>query len=91
MTTAVVVTAAVALLRAHPALRRQAMAIKLALLAQIVIGISTVWFNQPIVLATAHNFFAAVLLATLVIAAYRVSGASSDGGFAVSTTLGNKK
>ena len=91
VTTAVVVTAAVALLRAHPALRRQAMAIKLALLAQIVIGISTVWFNQPIVLATAHNFFAAVLLATLVIAAYRVSGASSDGGFAVSTTLGNKK
>ena len=91
VTTVVVVAAAVALLRAHPALRRQAMAIKVALLLQIVIGISTVWFNQPIALATAHNFFAAVLLATLVVAAYRVSGAASNSVFALSTTLGNKK
>jgi heme A synthase len=36
-----------------------------------LIGISAVIFDQPILVATAHNFFAAVLLATLVIAAYR--------------------
>ena len=51
--------------------------IKLALLGQIVVGISTVLFSQPIALATAHNFLASVLLATLVVAAYRVTGTRS--------------
>jgi heme a synthase len=87
VTTIVTIAAAVALMRAHAALKRQALWIKLALLAQIVIGISTVLFSQPIALATAHNFFAAVLLATLVVAAYRVSGSRSYEAFAVSRTL----
>ena len=39
------------------------------LLAQIGIGIATVLLDQPIVLATAHNAMAALLLATLVVAA----------------------
>ena len=91
ITTGVVVAAALTLLRAHPALRRQALWITAALVLQIVIGISTVHFAKPIFLATAHNFVAAVLLATLVVAAYRVSGPKSSAGFAVSTTLLAKK
>ena len=87
ITTVVVLAAAVTLLRAHSALRRQAMWITAALVLQIVIGIGTVHFAKPIYLATAHNFVAAVLLATLVVAAYRVSGPASNAGFAVSTTL----
>ena len=77
VTTCVLIAAALMLMRAHPALKRQAMWIKLALLGQIVVGISTVLFSQPIALATAHNFLAAVLLATLVVAAYRVTGTRS--------------
>ncbi len=91
VTTVVVIAAAVMLLRAHQALRRQALWIKVALLLQIVIGISTVLFAQPIALAVAHNFVAAVLLATLVIAAYRVSGPTAHAQFAVSTTLRKQK
>ena len=91
VTTVVLIAAAVALLRAHPALRRQAMWIKTVLVLQILIGISTVHFAKPIVLATAHNFVAAVLLATLVVAAYRVSGPKSNARFAISTTLRMQK
>lgn len=87
VTTLMVLAAALTLMRAHAALKRQAMWIKAALLAQIVVGICTVLFAQPIALATAHNFLAAVLLASLVVAAYRVSGARSYEAFAVSTTL----
>lgn len=87
VTTVVLLAAALTLMRAHAALKRQAMWIKAALLAQIVVGICTVLFSQPIALATAHNFLAAVLLASLVVAAYRVSGARSYEAFAVSTTL----
>jgi len=72
VTTAVIVLAAVRLMRTGAALRRQAILIKIALLLQIVIGISTVVFDRPLLIATAHNFFAAVLLATLLVAAYRV-------------------
>jgi cytochrome c oxidase assembly protein subunit 15 len=72
--TVIVIAAAVSLMRANAKLKRAALAIKLALVAQVVIGISTVLFNQPILVATAHNFFAAVLLATLVAAAYRLRG-----------------
>ena len=91
VTTVVVVAAAISLLRAHQALRRQALWIKTALLLQVAIGIGTVLFAQPIVLAVAHNFVAAVLLATLVVAAYRVSGPATHAGFAVSTTLRKQK
>jgi heme a synthase len=71
--TIAIVAAAISLMRANVQLKRQAMWIKIALTLQILIGISTVVFNQPIAIATAHNFFAAVLLGTLVVAAYRVS------------------
>jgi cytochrome c oxidase assembly protein subunit 15 len=77
ITTCVVIAAALTLMRAHAALKRQALWIKVALVGQIIVGISTVLFSQPIALATAHNFLAAVLLATLVVAAYRVSGTRS--------------
>lgn len=87
ITTLAVLAAALTLMRAHAALKRQAMWIKVALLAQIVVGICTVLFSQPIALATAHNFLASALLACLVVAAYRVSGARSYEAFAVSTTL----
>ena len=91
VTTVVVIAAALALLRAHQALRRQAIWIIMALLLQIAIGVSTVLFAQPILLAVAHNFIAAVLLGTLVVAAYRVSGPPSNAGFAVSTSLRKQK
>lgn len=91
VTTFVLIAAAISLLRAHQALRRQALWILTALLLQIVIGVSTVLFAQPILLAVAHNFVAAVLLGTLVVAAYRVSGPSSNPGFAVSTSLRKQK
>ncbi len=78
--TVVVIAAAVALMRANASLKPAALAIKLALVAQVVIGISTVLFNQPILVATAHNFFAAVLLATLLTAAYRLRGTGGYSG-----------
>ena len=62
-----------------------------ALVLQIVVGISTVHFAKPILLATAHNFVAAVLLGTLMVAAYRVSGPASRDGLALSTTLRKQK
>ncbi|TAG77022.1 MAG: heme A synthase [Burkholderiales bacterium] len=68
-----IVAASVSLMRADAALKRQALWIKTSLVLQILIGISTVVFDQPILVATAHNFFAAVLLATLVVAAFRLS------------------
>ncbi|MGL4233703.1 MAG: COX15/CtaA family protein [Casimicrobium sp.] len=70
--TIAIVAAALSLMRANASLKPQAMWIKIALVLQILIGISTVLFDQPILVATAHNFFAAVLLGTLVVAAYRV-------------------
>jgi heme a synthase len=75
--TIVIVTAAVKLMKADTSLKRHAIHIKIALIAQILIGIGTVVFDQPILLATAHNFFAAVLLATLVIATYRTQSSSA--------------
>ncbi|TAG47863.1 MAG: heme A synthase [Betaproteobacteria bacterium] len=80
--TIAIVAAAVSLMRADQALKRQAVFIKTALLLQILIGISTVLFDQPIAVATAHNFFAAALLGTLVVAAYRVTAtARNSAGF----------
>ncbi len=87
LTTIAVLAAALTLMRGHAALKRPAMWIKAVLVAQIVVGISTVLLNQPILVATAHNFFAAVLLATLVVAAYRVSGGRSFEAFSVSSRL----
>ena len=91
VTTLVVLAASVMLMRAHAVLKRQAMWIKVALVAQIAIGISTVIFNQPIVVATAHSLIAAALMATLVVAAYRVSGRRSYEAFSVSTSLNWQK
>ncbi len=91
VTSAVVIAASVALMRAHSALRRQAMWIQTALVVQVVIGISTVHFAKPILLATAHNFVASVLLGMLVVAAYRVSGPKGSVDFAISTTLRKQK
>ena len=86
ITTVVVLVAALSLMRSHAALKRQALWIKLALIAQIVVGISTVIFNQPIIVATAHSFIAATLMATLVVAAYRVSGRRSYEAFSFATS-----
>jgi len=91
VTTLVVLAAAVTLMRAHAVLKRQAMWIKAALLAQIVVGVCTVLFSQPIALATAHNFLAATLLASLVVAAFRVSGARSYEAFSIATSLNWQK
>jgi heme a synthase len=76
LVTIIIVIAAIRLMRASVSLKRQALFIKIALTLQIAIGISTVLFDQPILVATAHNFFAAVLLATLIVAAYRINAGS---------------
>jgi heme a synthase len=76
LVTVIIVIAAIRLMRASVSLKRQAMFIKIALTLQIAIGISTVLLDQPILVATAHNFFAAVLLATLIVAAYRINAGS---------------
>ncbi len=72
LVTVLVIAAAVALMRSNAVLKPAALKIKLALLAQVAIGVSTVLFDQPLLPATAHNFFAVVLLATLLAAAYRL-------------------
>ncbi len=69
--TIIIVIAAIKIMKADASLKRHAIQIKVALVLQILVGISTVLFDQPILVATAHNFFAAVLLSTLVVAAYR--------------------
>ena len=47
-------------------LRTGGMALALVLLAQISLGISNVYFGLPLLVATAHNGGAALLLVTLV-------------------------
>ena len=68
--------AAVRLTRADASLKPHALFIKIASLAQIAVGISTVLWAQPLLLATAHNALAAVLLASLLMAAFRVRRAA---------------
>ncbi len=45
-----------------PAINRSGQLVLVALLAQVLLGISVVWFGLPLVLATAHNGVAALLL-----------------------------
>jgi cytochrome c oxidase assembly protein subunit 15 len=45
-----------------PALRRAGQLTVIALIAQVTIGISVVWFGLPLLIATAHNAVAALLL-----------------------------
>lgn len=47
-------------------LRAQGMAIALALVSQVLLGIGNVYFGLPLAMATAHNGMAAVLLFTLL-------------------------
>ncbi len=56
----------------EPALKRYSIALILALLAQMLIGIGTVVFDQPLLLAVAHNAGAALLLSVLVATAYKI-------------------
>lgn len=87
LTFVVVVAAALALSRAHAALRRQAWLIVVVLLAQIAVGAATVLLAHPLALATAHNALAAILLGALVLALCRVSGLRQWQPFAVTTRL----
>jgi cytochrome c oxidase assembly protein subunit 15 len=45
-----------------PALRNAGRWVLVALIAQVAIGVSVVWFGLPLLIATAHNAFAALLL-----------------------------
>jgi len=49
-----------------PALRQAGQFIVVALIAQVAIGISVVWFGLPLFLATAHNAVAALLLMSMI-------------------------
>jgi heme a synthase len=55
-----------------PKLTRWGIALGAALILQILIGISTVLFNQPLLLAVAHNGAAALLLSVLVATSYKI-------------------
>lgn len=67
---------ALALLRAGaPIWRRFSAAVFAALALQITLGLSTVWFQLPLHLATAHNAGAALLLAILVVLNQRLRSA----------------
>jgi heme a synthase len=55
-----------------PKLTRWGIALGGALILQILIGISTVLFNQPLLLAVAHNGAAALLLSVLVATSYKI-------------------
>jgi heme a synthase len=54
------------------ALKTYALAIGAALLLQLFIGIGTVVFDQPLLLAVAHNAGAALLLSVLIATAYKI-------------------
>jgi len=49
-----------------PALRRAGQLVIIALVAQVAIGISVIWFGLPLFLATAHNGVAALLLMSVI-------------------------
>jgi cytochrome c oxidase assembly protein subunit 15 len=49
-----------------PPLRTAGRLVLVALAAQVAIGISVVWFGLPLLLATAHNAFAALLLVATI-------------------------
>ncbi|MEO7073269.1 MAG: COX15/CtaA family protein, partial [Rhodanobacter sp.] len=55
-----------ALVAAARGLRGLGMLIALALVCQVLLGISNVYFGLPLAVATAHNGMAAVLLLTLL-------------------------
>jgi len=52
--------------RGWPPMRLAAAAVGAALLAQITLGLATVWFGLPLPVATAHNGVAAILLLTVI-------------------------
>jgi cytochrome c oxidase assembly protein subunit 15 len=49
-----------------PAIRLACTAVWVALLAQVTLGICTVWFGLPLAIATAHNGVAALLLLSVI-------------------------
>jgi heme a synthase len=69
---ALVIGALALVLYRSPKLTRWGMALGVALILQILIGISTVLFNQPLLLAVAHNGAAALLLSVLVATSYKI-------------------
>ncbi len=69
---ALVVGALALVLYRSPGLTRWGIALGAALVLQILIGISTVVFSQPLLLAVAHNGAAALLLSVLVATSYKI-------------------
>ncbi|MEO8811254.1 MAG: COX15/CtaA family protein [Rhodanobacter sp.] len=65
---------------AHRGLRGLALAIVAALLCQVSLGISNVYFGLPLSVATAHNGMAALLLFTLLATLARTQRAASMPG-----------
>ncbi len=59
-------------------LPRHGALIALALLAQVGLGISNVWYGLPLPVATAHNGVAAILLFTLLLALARMQKLSAE-------------
>jgi len=49
-----------------PSVRQAALLVMLAVCAQVGVGVAVVWFGLPLVVATAHNAVAALLLVSMV-------------------------
>jgi len=52
--------------------RTSALVVGLTLVAQVMLGISNVWFSLPLSVAVGHNIVAACLMLTLIALTYRL-------------------
>jgi cytochrome c oxidase assembly protein subunit 15 len=52
--------------------RRSAVVVGLALLTQLSLGVSNIWFSLPLSVAVGHNLVAACLMLTLIALTYRL-------------------
>jgi len=52
--------------------KSSALLVGLALVCQVILGISNIWFSLPISIAVGHNIFAACLMMTLIGLTYRL-------------------
>jgi cytochrome c oxidase assembly protein subunit 15 len=65
-------------LKPLPELKGTVIALSLGSIGQIVVGVSTIWFDVPLLLLTLHNTLAAVLLLAAVNLLHRLSPATTS-------------
>jgi cytochrome c oxidase assembly protein subunit 15 len=55
-----------------PTFKRSAVVVGLALITQVSLGVSNIWFSLPLSVAVGHNLVAACLMLTLIALTYRL-------------------